>query len=420
MPLNPLIALGSRTPNLGGRFLNFANNTLARNRQDRIDRQNQSARDRTNLLTDLQIQQAKTRIAAAGKQASAKDFAGDALRIQAALQSGDTAAASSLLDARKRKLEAARQFDPTINLNDTNSLIAAVNSNPQAALTTVNRQVDIARKLGILPNVATGKGFTLGAGQKRFDAQGNPIASVAPNPVKPDVLTPEAEAQRIRIARAKKTDISVAAPDVTVSPGETEEQKGLGKYRVGVFSDTQKEAKNAINQNRQLNALSQLLEQQATGRGTPTIRNIQALAQTFGIPIGDPKEVGAFQASETLIAEIALRMRNPESGLGLTGNTSEKDLAFLRSIPPSAGKSKIGNRLTVNALKKINDRKIAVARLADSLASDDGRFSFEDINKIRALEETPIFGEKDRALLADAQNEAGISKVGRFTVEVVE
>ena len=63
----------------------------------------------------------------------------------------------------------------------------------------------------------------------------------------------------------------------------------------------------------------------------------------------------------TVSNEMALRLRNPESGLGLTGNTSNKDLDFLKASVVGLGRTEQGNFIIIDMMQRFNALRIKAA-----------------------------------------------------------
>lgn len=128
--------------------------------------------------------------------------------------------------------------------------------------------------------------FTLAPGAVRYDSRGKPIASA---PHKPDTLSPEAEAQKRRIAAAGR---SSSTTKVVMPPLEEEESKAEGKRLVAF-------AENVINsaQDSQAELQNLIIAKQipvTTGALEPLKAKTAALAQGFGI---DPNSLGLENAA---------------------------------------------------------------------------------------------------------------------------
>ena len=207
MATNPLIALGTRVPNLGGRFANFADqqNALSRladqdaaaGEEASFQRQRVINKDAVNqTLNEQQITEGRQRIAAAGKERSAIDSAQDAAR----LLSLPNEQVLPFLNQRRQKLTQAAQSDPSINTVQTDQQIQLAQSGDfQGVRQDAQREVSLATQFGLLQGAGQGKGFTLKPGDVRFNAGGQQLASVDQ---KPDTKSPARLAQDIKLARA--------------------------------------------------------------------------------------------------------------------------------------------------------------------------------------------------------------------------
>ena len=204
---------------------------------------------------------------------------------------------------------------------------------------------------------------------------------------------------KVKIERVGEVFKKSTRPGVTVQMPEgprpiTELDRKIAERNAKFYEAVNEEAREANAKQQKLDFLERTLANQKTGRGMPTLRELQGVADTFGIQIGSKKGLDSYQASESIVAELALRARNPESGLGLTGNTSERDLEFLRSLPPSAGKTPEANALLFMSYRKVAERKNKIAEAVNRLAAD-GKLSYEDRAEIREIEAEPIFTEED-------------------------
>ena len=126
------------------------------------------------------------------------------------------------------------------------------------------------------------------------------------------------------------------------------------------MADVWKGGKEAVTQNQMLDRVALALSRGAkTGAGQELILNMKSLAKTFGLPVGDLSEQEVIRKVSN---EMALRLRNPASGLGLTGNTSNKDLDFLKASVIGLARTKEGNIAIIKAMRKFNEYKMALAQ----------------------------------------------------------
>lgn len=100
----------------------------------------------------------------------------------------------------------------------------------------------------------------------------------------------------------------------------------------------------------------------------------QALRQ-FGVylGIGDADKVAGGELLSAVTNRMALMMRNPDSGMGMPGAVSDRDLTFLKEAQIGLDRSPEGNRQMLEAFRKIEQRKIEIAQLADQYIMEHGR-----------------------------------------------
>ena len=120
-----------------------------------------------------------------------------------------------------------------------------------------------------------------------------------------------------------------------------------------------------------------------TGFGEETLLNVKSAAQTLGFDVGD---LSGQELIRHLSNKMALRLRNPDSGLGLTGNTSNKDLEFLKASVPGLGRTEAGNLKIIDLALRVNKYRIAIAAEQDRLiAENDGSIPRDLNTKLRAF-----------------------------------
>jgi len=120
-------------------------------------------------------------------------------------------------------------------------------------------------------------------------------------------------------------------------------------------------ANEAVQQNVELDIAEQLvLGGVPSGTGSETILKLKSLAKTLGIPGLDDVNLGGQEILRQIQSKMALRARNPDSGLGLTGNTSNRDLEFLKAIAPGLANTPQGNLAIIEATRAKNRLVVAV------------------------------------------------------------
>lgn len=155
------------------------------------------------------------------------------------------------------------------------------------------------------------------------------------------------------------------------SQGETAATKKFGESigeRAGQRIDL---AENALDQNLQLDRASMALERGAeTGMGEETLLNLKNFGQTF---LGmDFENVPEQEVVRTIQNQMALRLRNPASGLGLTGSTSNRDLQFLKDSVIGLARSEEGNELLIDMMKRQNNLKVDIAAEQNRIIEENG------------------------------------------------
>lgn len=125
---------------------------------------------------------------------------------------------------------------------------------------------------------------------------------------------------------------------------------------------------NARAQNAQLERVALALANNAdTGVGSEIILNMKGIgANFFGMNFEGMAEQ---EIIRQVSSEMALRLRNPESGMGLTGNTSNRDLTFLKEAVIGLGRSEEGNKMIIDFMMRKNDLTMALARKQAELIS---------------------------------------------------
>jgi len=166
----------------------------------------------------------------------------------------------------------------------------------------------------------------------------------------------------------QQINIGDAPPNVT-APGTKEYWTGVGK---GV-TDLKKSAGLARKQNFQLDRLKLALsEGSETGFGQDLILKVKKLGQTIGFDIGDPTKMGGQEVITSVGNKLALLIRNPESGMGLPGSTSNRDLVLLDGTVPGLGKTLEGNLMLADIAEKMNDLEIEASSYSTKLIHDSG------------------------------------------------
>lgn len=139
-----------------------------------------------------------------------------------------------------------------------------------------------------------------------------------------------------------------------------------------------------------LNRMETLMQGIETGKLTPALTQIQAVAEALGIQVD--KSLPAKQAIDSMANELALTLRNPSGGAGMPGALSDKDREFLTAMTPGLSKTPGGNALIIQTGKALAQRNIEVAKLARGYRKKHGQFDegFYDELAVYA-EKHPLF-----------------------------
>jgi hypothetical protein len=174
---------------------------------------------------------------------------------------------------------------------------------------------------------------------------------------------------------------------------EKQEAKTVGAGFGEQYLESQKAGRNAITKIGKLDRMESLLKGMTTGKLTPAITQIQAVADAFGVKIDST--LGAKQALIALSNEIALDFRNPAGGAGMPGNLSNYDLQFLRSMPPDLAKTTEGNHLIIQTARAIAERDQHTSRMARDYRKKHGHIDEGFYDEMSDYAEAhPLFKDK--------------------------
>jgi len=150
-------------------------------------------------------------------------------------------------------------------------------------------------------------------------------------------------------------------------------------YQKGVITDIRAANKkrseafsSAANLRGKLDTMKELLDSGLqTGALATVSKNAKALAQSLfpNTPMDGLAEAEVFTALSNQLAAI---VRNPESGMGLPGATSNADLVFLKESVPGLQKSKEGNLMLIEVYRKTYDFQKSMVQEQARLISENG------------------------------------------------
>lgn len=173
---------------------------------------------------------------------------------------------------------------------------------------------------------------------------------------------------------------------------ENEEAKTVGKFHGELYGKLQQGGLDAQNKLRQLARMKQLLVGYNTGKLTPSLKDVASLGQSFGITL-DPK-LGEKEAVESLTNELAMAARNPSGGAGMPGAMSDSDRVFLQNTVPGLSKSKNGNVLIIETMRRLARRDIEVAQFAAKYRAARGHIDTNFAIELQKWSEAnPLFAD---------------------------
>lgn len=202
---------------------------------------------------------------------------------------------------------------------------------------------------------------------------------------------------------ARQPGVTAWVPPGTTLPkqesaSETTIGKGLGEQ----FMTLQQRGLNAGEELNNYDRLESLLEGIHTGKLRPTMMQIGAIADSFGLKID--RHLGAEQATEALSNELALKLRDPSGGAGMPGALSDQDREYLKTMTPGLAKSPEGNRLIIETGRKLAQRKMEIAQVAADYYEEHGKL---DIGLYKAVREYakahPLFEQAAKPTIAAKQ-----------------
>lgn len=177
------------------------------------------------------------------------------------------------------------------------------------------------------------------------------------------------------------------------TPFETKFDEGLGTGFAKTYQDIQDQANSAM----QMGALYDLAEQALTSDvRTGFGGEIELGARKFGqmLGVGDADKLAGGELLTSIQNRMALIMRSPSSGGGMPGAVSDKDIQFLKQAQVGIDRSPEGNRKMIESFRRMENRKIEIATLADHYIQQKGRLDPGFNRLVREYaNQNPLFGD---------------------------
>jgi len=131
-----------------------------------------------------------------------------------------------------------------------------------------------------------------------------------------------------------------------------------------------------------------------TGVTTGKLGDAELALRKFGQYIGldtDAEKIAGGELIKSVQNRMALMMRNPDSGMGMPGSVSDKDLQFLKEAQIGIDNSPQGNKALLEAFRRIEKRKIQVARMAEDYLRENRSMAGFESEVRKYAEENPLF-----------------------------
>lgn len=211
--------------------------------------------------------------------------------------------------------------------------------------------------------------------------------------------------QRDKKSGASQTNVDLKA--------ETAEQSKIGGDRADDYINIRKSARSAMDtlQNYDLiqKGLDSGVRTGALGEGEQQARKLYAYM--FPEDADNAQKVAGGELIQKVGNKMALLMRNPESGMGMPGSLSDKDLAFLKESQLGLTTTGAGNKLTLEVFRRMEQRKIDQSVEADKWVDEHGTMAgfnkhwreysksrpmFDDINVADYIDDSPEAKETRR------------------------
>lgn len=129
------------------------------------------------------------------------------------------------------------------------------------------------------------------------------------------------------------------------------------------------------------------------GAGGNEVLGIKSVLTAMGVPM---EGLAESQGARGLMNQMALMLRNPESGFGLTGNTSDRDLRFLRESVPGFTNTPEGNLELIKIARQLAQRRQDIAGIIQRYATERGSLDvgvYKEINDFVNNPANDMFGD---------------------------
>lgn len=132
-----------------------------------------------------------------------------------------------------------------------------------------------------------------------------------------------------------------------------------------------------------------------TGATADAVNSARKIGLAMGLDVDEKKIQGA-ELIKSVANQMALTMRNPESGMGMPGSLSDKDISFLKQANVGIDTTTGGNRLLIDTYKRVQQRRIEISKLANAYVKKHGQLDAEFADTVTAFNEAnPMFEDME-------------------------
>ncbi len=371
MAIDARIPLGIKQLDVSAPIQNIANAFVQKKQMDKNDERYErqvSRQDKMDAqqteLRDLQIANEKIDQLSKREQQRFESVIYGSAELGIYLESGDLDSAEAYLLNRKKNLGGKIASGEDVDTEDTDFALNAIRSGDPEAIKDLQQKTGQLIQLGQVRGILSKPQDNSTSAQKDFlFMQGLPDEK-------------KAEFQGMS---KKGTTVNVNTAEGFDNVSQKEAAKKVGQGVGNRINTRTEQAMEAINQNNEYAVFEEVLKGGTeTGFGQETLLKMKSLAQTFGI---ESEGLAAQELVRQIGSKAALRARNPESGLGLPGATSNRDLAFLKEINPNIVNTREGNLAIIEANRSLNNLKLALVAEQNRLIAKNNGLPPQDIDE---------------------------------------
>lgn len=187
---------------------------------------------------------------------------------------------------------------------------------------------------------------------------------------------------------------TAGASNVTTSIGGEKIPTELSKDAIEASSTADQIESNV----EELAVMRDLAAEADTGVTAPITTRLKAILQDFGIQVGND-DVDLMQTLNAQQNQMALRLRNPKSGFGLTGNTSNQDIIFLKDAVAGIEKTPAANYAILTTMMAKQRRLAMLERARSEFIFKNGTLAGWGEERRRLVDSTPLFEPDEQAAI---------------------